>query len=266
LITGVKTCFLIDMDGVLYHGDTVLEGAVSFVDRIRPDRRVFVTNNPIRSPEKVAHKLSQMGFSDIDDSQVLTSAEATAAWLSEHKPGFRYFAVGAEGLHEALSAVGTADAACADFVVIGEGPGLDFESLTTALNLVVKQGARLVSTNPDATVDASRNGEHILVPGGGALVAPFEVATGRKAVVIGKPNPLLYTMAMQRIGAAAADCIMIGDRPDTDILGAQRLGMRTALIRTGRFAPDDALPASIEPPDWDLASLGQLEQQLINEF
>lgn len=254
------------MDGILYHGDTVLEGAIEFVVRIQSRRRLFVTNNPIRSPEKVAHKLSQMGFADIDESQVLTSAEATASWLAARQPDFRYFAVGAEGLHEALSKRGTPDPDAAKYVVVGEGPGLDFQTLTTGINLIVKQGAILVSTNPDTTVDASRDGRHILVPGGGALVAAFEVATGKEAIVIGKPNPLLYKMAMQRLGAEAADCIMIGDRPDTDILGAQRLGIRTALVRTGRFAPGESLPGNIRPPDWDLESLEQLEQQLTEEF
>ena len=251
--------YLIDMDGVLYHGDAVLEGALHFVSLIAPHRRLFVTNNPIRSPQNVAHNLAQMGFADIDDSQVLTSAEATAQWLAARKPGFRYFAVGGEGLHEALVRKGVADRELADYVVVGEGPGLDYASLTTGINLLLEQGALLVSTNPDATVDATRDGRRIVLPGGGALVAPFEIATGRKAIVIGKPQPLLFEMAMQRLGARPADCIMIGDRPDTDILGAQRVGMRTALLRTGRFAPGEALPAGVAPPDWDVPSLAELE-------
>jgi HAD superfamily hydrolase (TIGR01450 family) len=262
----LKDYFLIDMDGVLYHGDSVLEGATRFVSRIPQSRRLFVTNNPIRSPENVALKLSQLGFSDIDESQVLTSAEATANWLAQQKPGFRYYAVGAEGLRLALARVGSEDCVCADYVVIGEGPGIDFDSLTTGINLVIHGGAQLVSTNPDATVDETRNGQHIVVPGGGALVAPFEVATGRKAVVIGKPEPLLYEMAMRRLGAAPADCIMIGDRPDTDILGAQRLGMRTALVRTGRFSPGATLPDGVANPDWDVESLTELEVLLTNNL
>ena len=252
------------MDGVLYHGDSVLEGAVRFVSRISPSRRLFVTNNPIRSPENVALKLSQMGFADIDETQVLTSAEATANWLFQQNPGFRYFAVGAEGLHEALRKHGTEDSETADFVVVGEGPGIDFTSLTTGINLVISRGAQLVSTNPDATVDATADGRHIVVPGGGALVAPFEMATGKKATVIGKPEPLLYEMAMQRLGTDPSDCIMIGDRPDTDILGAQRLGMRTALVRTGRFAPGELLPDGVNDPDWDVESLTELETLFTN--
>ncbi|MDX1345450.1 MAG: HAD-IIA family hydrolase [Sedimenticolaceae bacterium] len=262
----MKHYFLIDMDGILYHGDSVLEGATRFVSRIPRSRRLFVTNNPIRSPENVALKLSQMGFADIDESQVLTSAEATASWLAQQKPGFRYYAVGAGGLHEALAREGTEDTLAPDYVVVGEGPGIDFDSLTTGINLVIGSGAQLVSTNPDATVDATRNGQHIVVPGGGALVAPFEVATGRKAVVIGKPQALLYEMAMQRLGAEPADCIMVGDRPDTDILGAQHLGMRTALVRTGRFPPGEPLPDGMAKPDWDVDTLTELEALLKNSI
>lgn len=262
----MKHCFLIDMDGILYHGDAVLEGATRFVSRIPPPRRLFVTNNPIRSPENVALKLSQMGFADIDESQVLTSAEATANWLLRQIPGFRYFAVGAEGLHEALRKHGAEDSEAADFVVVGEGPGIDFNSLTTAINLIIGRGAQLVSTNPDATVDATLDGQHVVVPGGGALVAPFEVATGRKAIVIGKPEPLLYEMAMRRLGASPADCVMVGDRPDTDILGAQRLGMRTALVRTGRFPPGEPLPDGMANPDWDVESLTELDTLLTNSI
>lgn len=254
------------MDGILYHGDTVLEGATRFVSRIPRSRRLFVTNNPIRSPENVALKLSQMGFADIDESQVLTSAEATASWLAQQNPGFRYYAVGAGGLHEALVKEGTEDTLSPDYVVVGEGPGIDFDTLTTGINLVIDRGAQLVSTNPDATVDATLDGQHVVVPGGGALVAPFEVATGRKAIVIGKPEPLLYEMAMRRLGAEPADCVMVGDRPDTDILGAQRLGMRTALVRTGRFPPGEPLPGSVASPDWDVESLTELDTLLTNSI
>jgi ribonucleotide monophosphatase NagD (HAD superfamily) len=98
------------------------------------------------------------------------------------------------------------------------------------------------------------------MPGGGALVAPFVVATGQQPVTIGKPEPLLYEMAMQVLGVEAEDCLMIGDRPDTDILGAQKLGMKTALVRTGRFAPGEALPDGMAMPDRDVKNLTELQK------
>lgn len=254
------TAFLLDMDGVLHHGERVLAGALEFVQRISDSKHLFVTNNPVRSPGLVAQQLSSLGFKGIVASQILTSAQATAAWLARQKPGFHYFAVGADGLHDALSEVGTEDRRNADYVVIGEGAGLDYESLTIGLNLVLG-GATLVATNPDANVDAWRDGRQLVLPGGGALVAPFEVAAGQKAIVIGKPYPLLYRMAMERLGVGVDDCIMIGDRPDTDIAGAAALGMRSALVRTGRFLPGASWPKGMDKPGWDVDSLAELTSE-----
>ena len=114
-------------------------------------------------------------------------------------------------------------------------------------------------TNPDSSVDAWHRGRRQVLPGGGALVAPFEVATGQKAVVIGKPEPLLFEMALERLGVPPEQCVMIGDRPDTDIAGAAALGMSTALVRTGRFTPGAPWPEGLPRPDWDVGSLPELE-------
>lgn len=254
--------FLIDMDGVLFHGERALPGARALLDALVERPYLFVTNNPILPPAAVAAKLARLGLGEHPPQRVLTSAEATAHWLAAEHPGFRYYAVGAEGLHLALAAVGVADLERAEFVVVGEGAGLDYESLARGINLVLKGGARLVVTNPDLTVDAERDGQHWILPGGGALVAPFAAATGQQPVVVGKPQPLLFEMALARLGSAPAATLMIGDRPDTDIAGAARLGMRTALVRTGRFAPGEAWPPGLARPDWDVPALEQLLREL----
>lgn len=251
---------LLDMDGILYHGDRPLPGAVDFLLRIQHLPHLFITNNPILPPAAVAEKLARMGLPKPRPEQIITSAQATSRWLAKVKPGFRYFAVGADGLHQALREVGIEDAESADFVVVGEGPGLDFNSLTTGINLIVKRGARLVATNPDINVDATIGGEHRLVPGGGALVAPFALASDVEPVIIGKPNPLLFEMAMEQLDCEPEQCLMIGDRPDTDIAGAAALGMQTALVRTGRFLPGTPWPDGLSRPDWDVESLDELGQ------
>jgi len=252
--------FLLDMDGVLYHGERPLPAALRFMEALADRPHAFLTNNPILPPQQVADKLERMGFRRPDTRLIVTSAEATADWLHRQKQGFRYFAVGAEGLHLALRQKGREERQNADFVVIGEGPGLDFETLTTGINLILKQGARLVVTNPDINVDASIDGEHRILPGGGALVAPFAAATGQQPVIIGKPEPLLYRMALERLDCAPENCLMIGDRPDTDIAGAARLGMPTALVRTGRFAPGEPWPEGLPPADWDVVDLDELAE------
>jgi HAD superfamily hydrolase (TIGR01450 family) len=257
---------LIDLDGVLFHGERVVPGAKEFLRRLGPSPHVFLTNNPIRTPAEVADVLAAMGLPRPPLERVLTSALATARWLAHLKPGFRYFAVGGAGLHAALREVGEPDPLRADVVVVGEGAGIDYESLTTGINLVLGRGARLVATNPDTTVDGMRDGQHVVLPGGGALVAPFAAATGVTPTVVGKPEPLLYEMALEQLDCPAGRCLMIGDRPDTDIVGAERLGMWTALVRTGRFPPGAAWSLGMPRPDFDVPGLPALMAALDRRF
>lgn len=257
---------LIDLDGVLFHGDRALPGAAELLRRLRGFPHCFVTNNPIRTPPEVADALAAMGLPRPDPKHILTSALATARWLAHQKPGFRYFAVGAAGLDVALRELGEPDDERADVVVVGEGAGLDYESLTTGINLILERGARLVGTNPDTTVDGMREGRHVVLPGGGALVTPFAVATGVTPTVVGKPEPLLYEMALEQLGSPAGRCLMIGDRPDTDIMGAERLGMWTALVRTGRFPPGATWNLDIPRPDFDVSGLPALLAVLNRQF
>lgn len=260
------SALLLDMDGVLFHGERALPGAQALIEGLAATPHVFVTNNPIRTPEEIARGFAAIGLPAPDPGLILTSALATARWLDHVKPGFRYFAVGAGGLEVALSEVGTPDAEAADVVVVGEGPGLDYETLTTGINLILTRGARLVGTNPDATVDAYRDGRHLVLPGGGSLIAPFTSATGVTPTIVGKPEPLLYEMALERLGCPANRCLMIGDRPDTDILGAERLGMWTALVRTGRFPPGCPPPKGLRGPDLDCDGLPELMGALAARF
>jgi NagD protein len=249
---------LLDMDGLLFHGEQPLPGARRLLDRLKSTPHAFVTNNPIRTPEQVADNLASMGLPRPDPARIITSALATARWLAHVRPGCRYFAVGAEGLDTALRQVGEPDAERADVVVIGEGPGLDFEQLTIGINLILNRGARLVATNPDPTVDGLRDGRHLVLPGCGALVAPFAAATGVTPTIVGKPEPLLYEIALELLGCTPGECMMVGDRPDTDIAGAERLGMWTALVRTGRFAPGRPWIEGLPPPDYDVKDLDDL--------
>jgi HAD superfamily hydrolase (TIGR01450 family) len=253
---------MLDMDGVLYRGEKAIPEALAFMSAIEHMPHAFITNNPILTSESVAGRLERLGFRRPGHRQVITSAEATALWLSRQKKHFRYFAVGAEGLHIALRQQGIEDSESADFVVIGEGAGINYDMITTGVNLILQRGARLVCTNPDHSVDAHVNGKHCVLPGGGALVAPFAIAAEVEPVFIGKPHALLYQIALDRLGVSPEHCLMIGDRPDTDIAGAATLGMKTALVRTGRFPPGAAIPDDLPSPDWDVNSLDLLLQAL----
>ncbi len=252
---------LLDMDGILYHGEKVIPEAVEFMLAIKYLPHAFITNNPVFPAQAIADRLERLGFQRPDDEQIITSAEATALWLSQQKTDFRYYAVGAKGLHSALSQCGVEDHESADYVVIGEGAGIDYDAIVTGVNLILKQGARLICTNPDHSVDAYVDGKYCVLPGGGALVAPFAIAADVEPVFIGKPHALLYQIAMDRLGVMADQCLMIGDRPDTDIAGAAALGMKTALVRTGRFSSGTSLPDHLPVPDWDVDNLSLLLKQ-----
>ncbi|MBT5228991.1 MAG: HAD-IIA family hydrolase [Methylococcales bacterium] len=254
--------YLLDMDGVLYHGMHALKDAPAFIQRIQDTPTRFITNNPIHPPKVITERLSLMGFTGIQHTQIITSAMATCLWLQQQKPNFQYFAIGAQGLHDELNHAGTFNAEQADFVVVGEGPGLDYEQLSIGIELILNKGAKLVGTNPDLTVDSMKDGKHQILPGGGALIAPFIAATQVQATIIGKPEPLLYEMALQDLGLKPEECLMIGDRPDTDIQGAAVLGMQTALVRTGRFSPGTPYPAGFHKPNWDVSSLTELSASL----
>ena len=249
---------LLDMDGVLYRGESAIPEALAFMSSIEHLPHAFITNNPILPSALIADRLERLGFRRPEVKQIITSAEATALWLSEQKPSFRYFAVGAEGLHVALRQYGVEDVASADFVVIGEGAGIDYKAISIGINLIQQQGARLICTNPDHNVDGFFNGKHCVLPGGGALVAPFAIAAETQPIFIGKPHALLYQIAMNRLGVVPQQCLMIGDRPDTDIAGAATVGMKTALVRTGRFASGEPIPDHLPVPDWDVDTLDTL--------
>jgi NagD protein len=253
---------LMDMDGILYHGDQVIPHAIDFIHQFRHYPLCFITNNPILPPAVIRDKLHRMGFHSLDNAQILTSAMATSLWLSQQKSNYRFFAVGAPGFIDILRETGQEDHQHADYVVIGEGAGLTYQTLTQGLNLILQQQATLVCTNPDITVDHVLNGQPHVLPGSGALVSPFEAASGEKAIYVGKPQPLLYQMALEKLHCEAKDCLMIGDRPDTDILGAARLGIQTALVRSGRFSVGTTLPPEVPLPHYDVSNLQHLTHQL----
>lgn len=233
--------FLFDLDGVLYRGADPVPRAASAVDRLRSLGKAiaFVTNNSGRTPERVAERLRAVGV-DADPSEVETSALATASVLSERGIASA-FVVGEAGLVEALTAAGVEVAigdpeqvAAVDAVVVGWDRHADYTKLRVA-SVLVERGARLVATNPDASFPAA---DGMRWPGAGALLAAIETTTGSSAEVIGKPYPPLLEAGLRRAGGRTP--LVIGDRLDTDIAGAARLGWDSMLVLTGISTRADA--------------------------
>lgn len=225
-----KKGFISDMDGVIYHGNKLLPGVVEFVEWLKTEdkRFLFLTNSSERTPRELQEKMRRLGI-ELDESVFYTSALATAAFLSAQKPRGTAFIIGEAGLISAMYDVGyTMNNVNPDYVVVGDTRSYSFEKIEQAVNLVLK-GARLIGTNPDLTGPV----EGGIIPATKALIAPIELATGKSAYYVGKPNPLMMRIALKKLGCVREDTIIIGDRMDTDIVAGIESGIDTCLVLTG---------------------------------
>ena len=229
--------FLIDMDGVIYHGNQLLKGAREFVDWMENSNKsfLFLTNSSERSPLELSQKLSRLGI-DVEPNHFYTSALATASFLASQHPGGSVYVIGEPGLIQALYDQGfTMNNVNPDYVVVGEGRGYNLETLERAVKLV-EEGARLIGTNPDLNGPIEGG---IIVPACGALIAPIELATEKKAYFIGKPNPLMMRHGMHRLNSNREDTAIIGDRMDTDIQAGVESEIETILVLSGVTKKED---------------------------
>lgn len=240
----VITSWLSDMDGVLVHDDQALPGAVEFVNRLREKERPFLllTNNSLFTPQQLRERLLPSGL-DVPVESIWTSALATATFLADQAPGGSAYAIGEDGLHVALEEAGIkADSAKPDFVVLGENHTFSIEELTQAVRFIL-DGARFVATNPDVT-GPGPNGAVIAT---GAVAAMITTATGKQPYFVGKPNPMMFRSALNRIDAHSENTAMVGDRMDTDIVAGIEAGLATFLVLTGSTAEADLENFSFRP-------------------
>ena len=222
--------FICDMDGVIYLGNQLLPGVAEFVNWLNENdkRFLFLTNSSERSPKELQQKLQRMGL-DIGEEHFYTSALATAAFLKKQAPGCTAFVIGAPGLLNALYDVGvTMNDVDPDYVIVGETASYNYEVITKAVRLVLN-GARLIATNSDLTGPT----EFGIAPACRSLVAPIELATGKKAYFMGKPNPLMMRTGLQLLGVHSEEAAMVGDRMDTDVIAGMESGLATVLVLSG---------------------------------
>ena len=222
--------FICDMDGVLYHGNRILPGAAEFISWLQREKKefLFLTNNSGSTPRELQQKLARMGL-EVSQEHFYTSALATAAFLKEQAPGCSAYVIGEAGLLNALYDAGiTMNDVNPDYVVIGEGRAYSLDTLTKAVNLVLK-GARLIGANSDVSGPVEQG----IAPACRALIAPVELATGKQAYYCGKPNPLMMRTGLNLLNCHSAEAVMIGDRMDTDIISGMESGMATVLVLSG---------------------------------
>ncbi len=231
-----KTGFICDMDGVIYHGNKILDGVTEFMNWLTENQKkfVFLTNSPEKTPHELSMKLERMGLS-VSPDHFYTSAMATAEFLHTQAPGCTAYVIGEAALSKALYDQNIyMNDVNPDYVVVGETRTYCFEKLEKAIALVNK-GAKLIGANPD-TVGVTEGG---IMPATGSLVAPIEIATGKKAYFVGKPNPLMVRHGLRKLGCHSEDVAFIGDRMDTDIIAGIESNVDTVLVLTGVTARED---------------------------
>ncbi len=236
--------YLIDMDGVLISGRTIIPGADRFIERLKAQGAEYLvlTNNPLYTPGDLAHRLQTTNL-DVPVERIFTSAIATARFLQSQKPNGTAFVIGESGLTEAIHGVGyVITDHNPDYVVLGETHTYNLELITKAIRLVAA-GARFIATNPDP----SGPSEGGLVPACGAMAALIETASGVSPFFVGKPNPLMMRTALNYLDVHSENTVMIGDRMDTDILAGVESGIETVLVLTGVTCREDVARYPYQP-------------------
>lgn len=248
---------IVDMDGVLYRGDQAIPDVTTFFQFLREHgiRFLLATNNSTLTPQQYTEKLARMGVG-IPPKAILTSSIATVEYLkSQYPPGTRIFAIGETGLLEAIRQSPFAlDDKQAEVVVCGLDRKVTYDRFARA-TLLIRAGAQFVGTNPDKTLPVPE-GE---IPGTGSYLALLEAATGVRPFIIGKPEKHLYEIALKWLGAPKETTAALGDRLETDIVGAHRAGLFSILVLTGVSTRDEA-ESSPEPPDLIFDDVGRLAE------
>lgn len=249
----IETLFL-DLDGCVWFGDTLADGAGEAIARLRErgKRIVFVTNVSSATRHGIAAKLSGLGVPATPED-----VQAPLELLPQHEylagKSATVFALCAAGVSEAIRDLGitvTREPARADVVVVGRDPDMTYEGLSAATQAICA-GALMLALNVDSRVPMEGG---VIVPGTGAIIAALREATGSEAAVIGKPSMFFFESALRNFGADRRSTVMVGDTLDSDILGGQRAGLRTVLVGGGNYTRLAQPPV----PDLDIARFGQL--------
>ena len=222
--------WLTDMDGVLVHEGHAIPGASELIQKWIDTETPFLvlTNNSIYTPRDLSARLKAGGL-NVPEDRIWTSALATAAFLQKQKPHGTAYVIGEAGMTTALHEIGyVMTDQNPDYVVLGETRNFNFDNLTKAIRLILG-GARFIATNPDATGPSLEG----VLPATGSVAALITKATGSKPYIVGKPNPMMFRSALNKIKAHSETTGMIGDRMDTDVVAGIEAGLHTVLVMTG---------------------------------
>jgi arabinose operon protein AraL len=239
--------WLFDLDGTVYLGEILIPGAAETIAALRADgRRVaFLSNKPLSTRADYAGKLTRLGIPTTAD-EVVNSSIVLARHLRRLDPGAPVFVIGEAPLIGELRDHGfeVRDDADVRWVVIAFDRTFDYAKLNTALQAVRRHGARLIATNPDRTCPVE-GGE---IPDCAGMIAAVEAVTSKRVeAVVGKPSPIILEVALEGLGVSAPECVIVGDRLETDIVMGKSLGLATVLVLTGVTRGDDPHIGDVQP-------------------
>ena len=246
--------YLIDLDGTIYKGKDRIPEGEDFVHDLkkRGIPYLFVTNNTTRTPESVQEMLAKQFNIDTPVSTIYTATLATIDYMNDLGLEKRVYVIGEEGLKEAIQAAGyLEDKDNPAYVVVGLDWQVDYEKLATA-TLAIQKGAHFIGTNPDLNIPTERG----LLPGAGSIITLLKAATRVNPIYIGKPNAIIMEKAVEHLGLAREDLLMVGDNYLTDIRAGIDNGIPTLLVTTGFTKPEE-VPNLPIAPTYVLSSLAE---------
>lgn len=233
-------CFLLDMDGTIYLGDQLIDGALDFLSLLEEQDKsfVFLTNNSSKNSTVYVEKLKRLGI-EVDENKIFTSGEATTIYLKNNKPGAKVFLLGTPSLEEefcrnAFTLVNGRDEDI-DYVVLGFDTTLTYEKLWIACDYI-RNGKTYLATHPDYNCPLE---EGKFMPDAGAMIAFIKASTGKEPYVIGKPNKTIIDAVASKYGFKKEEIAMVGDRLYTDIKTGENAGITSVLVLSGETTNDD---------------------------
>jgi len=252
--------FIFDLDGTIYLGEHALPGAVETIAAIRARgaSTLFISNKPLEPARAYAQKLTRLGIPTLPD-EVITSVTVLLHYLGQHAPRARVFVIGEPPLLDELRRAGlclTDEPSQIEYVIAAFDRTFDYRKLNIAFQAIKFHGAHFIATNADKSCPIA-GGE---IPDCAGIIAALEATTGKPVeFVAGKPSPLMIQTGLARMKVRADECLVVGDRLETDIVMGQNAGARTALVLTGVTRREQLAHASITP-DYIFENIGELRR------
>lgn len=258
--------FIFDLDGTVYLSDRLIPGADKVIRKLRETGRrvVFLSNKPLQTREDYASKLTRLGIPTHPD-EVINSTFVMLHYLKKNAPHAKLFVVGEVPFVEELKRAGfkiTKEPKEIDYVIAAFDRTFDYKKLNIAFQAIKKFGAHFIATNPDRTCPVD-GGE---VPDCAGMIAAIEAVTEKKVeIIVGKPSPIMVQTALDVMGLKPADCLLIGDRLETDIKMGKDAGIATGIVLTGVTSEEALREIKHTPdqPDFVFESIADVENLLI---